>query len=245
MYTSITRHDIQDMLKGDPYLVYEKIKRFMNFSTMKSTVSIKRLVEETGRSKNTVLKAIRYLVENEFLIKKKSFNKEKMEYNTNEYYFYKEAELIYKEKKSKSYEHVVHEGDEVVHKKEHNKNNTDKSVIVEKTIDVESIKKQLEKKYSIDIVKKAVQCLQRAVKHGTIVNNLKSYLNTLCVNIKAQLNLIASISDSNVHDVHKEPQKSKIPSATNTRYQGKNKFHNFFQRTSLYSKEELEKMLLK
>ncbi|WP_053956803.1 hypothetical protein [Inediibacterium massiliense] len=232
MYTSID-NTVLDKLAGLEITCYIAIKKFVNFRTQIAKVGVRRISEEMGVSKNTALKYINKLVEKKVIIKRTNYNPIKKAFDINQYFF----------------THLVQKNNESSQAGEPKLSNTDKSVIVEKTIDVESIKKQLEEKYSIDIVKKAVQCLKKAVKHGTIVNNLKSYLNTLCINIKAQLQLIASVANdnSNVQGGHYPPQsqQKKKSTAANSRFSKNNKFHNFFQRTSLYSKEELEKMLLK
>lgn len=218
--------------------MYVAIKSFMNFTTWKAKVSYKRIGEECGSSKNTVMKYVKQLVKKGVILQKLIYDKVKKQYHTPEYYFIEEMAL---NNKAKSCPQVVQKQNEssakvgkVLSKEE--------MIRGEKEIDIDSLKRELSKDYSKDIIDKAFKTFSKATKRGTPIKYIENYIRTLCSNLKTQYKLIESINTSDNSTTTNKHKKS--PSDRNTRAKVKTKFHNFEQRTSNYSPEELKKMVL-
>lgn len=238
MYISIDQK-VADKLDFKEKGMYIAIKSFMNFSTWKSKVSYARIAEKCGASKNTVMKYVKILVDKGVILQKLIYDKVKKQYHTPEYYFIEE---MADNNKGKSYPQVVQKQNEssakvgkVLSKEEMNRD--------EKEIDIDSLKRELSKDYSKDIIDRAFKIVSKATKRGTVIDNIQAYINKLCSNIKRQDKLVESM---NVNDKPTTTNKhKKSPSAVNTRASYKTKFHNFEQRTSKYSAEELKAIVLK
>ncbi|PAB60978.1 helix-turn-helix domain-containing protein [Anaeromicrobium sediminis] len=178
MYASID-HQILNRLHGLEISTYMTIKKFANFTTMKAQVGIRRISEEMGVSKNTVLKYINRLIDKKVLIKHTSYNPTKKEYDTNTYIF---VGVVQKEKKSSA--------------KSETKTKKNEMIVLD-------IRKELEELYNKDIVNKALVALRKALDNNNTIIDIKAYLSKICSNIKLQIDLCKT------REKKKESQKSK------------------------------------
>lgn len=225
---NITNHNVLDQLQGYEVTVYEKIKRFMDFTTLKAEVSIRRLADECKLSKNTVIKYIKKLIDKGLLLKRKEWNDKENQYKTNQYYFI--AEL------GKSYAQVVQKKKEVVQQKGQYKktNRTD-------VIDPQTIKEELTKKYGQDIVEKALQQMSISIERGTNIINIKAYLSKVCANIQAQQEMAKGISQIS----NKKSANKGIKAKKNSPKLGGWGSSSISHVSSNYSNDELEDIMLK
>lgn len=214
-YISV-ENKVAEQLDMKELAVYTTLKSYMNNETKTCHPSVSSLANDLKCSTNTVRKYLRS-IEKKGIIQieeRKIIENGKVWNDTHLYHFF--------------YSRVLQKFKNVTSEVENKLNKSEMSVL-----DTETLKKNLIEKFNIDIYNKAVQALQRATKRGTIVNNLYSYMYSLCVSIKTQMDLIANVKDT------KEVQKRERPSAGNTKSFGKNKFHNFKQRANKYSNEQL------
>lgn len=220
---NITNHNVLDMLQGLEVTVYEKIKRFMDFTTLKAEVSLRRLAYECSLSKNTVLKYINNIVEKGLLYKKVEWDDKKNQYKTNQYYFIGEL----------SYAQVVQKKKDLVQEKVQYKNSSLNDVI-----DPDTIKLELEEKYGQDIVEKALLQMKYAIERGTNVVHLKAYLNKVCEGIQAQQDMVKGISQVGKN----KPYKSKSNGGQTVTNGWK---VNSIRQSSKYSNGEIEDIIFK
>ncbi|MBS4539785.1 Lrp/AsnC family transcriptional regulator [Clostridium sp. D2Q-11] len=185
-YTAVD-NSILSKLKGLEISTYVTIRKFMNWQTCIAKVGIRRLAEEMGVSKNTVLKYTKRLIEKGLIIKRTNYNPVKQEYDVNEYFF---THVVQKNKDSSS-----------------PKKTKQKHIDKEESMTLYFIKSLLLKKFGQDILDKALQQLKISTEKGTIVNDLYKYLTKLCTNLKKQYDLIKEIPF----------KKENNPSAANTR----------------------------
>lgn len=223
---NITNHNVLDMLTGYEVTVYEKIKRFMDFTTLKAEVSIRRLAGECKLSKNTVIKYIKKLIDKGLLLKRKEWNDKENQYKTNQYYFIGEL----------NYQQVVQKKKKVVQEKVQYKKTSETDMI-----DPQTIKEELIKKYGQTIVEKALQQMSISIERGTNIINIKAYLSKICANIQAQQEMCKGISQIS----NKKSKKTKSSGLVTAANGWKSKSIEFNSRSSNYSNNELEDIMLK
>ncbi|WP_313757155.1 hypothetical protein [Tissierella sp.] len=103
------------------------------------------------------------------------------------------------------------------------------------------IKVELEEKFGQAIVYKALQQLNVVMNKGTVVNNLKNYLEAICTRLKAQIDMINGISQV----IDNKPQKTKNNGVRSVANGWKSSNITFDGRSSNYSNEELEEIMLR
>ena len=245
MYTSID-NSILSELSAMQIATYITIKKFMSFTSYKSRVGIRKIASNLGISKNTARKYVIQLAEKGIVLRKINFNKVKQEYDTTEYFFIKEMEAS---NKSVGVGQNSNKSGSTVGTKLSLK---EVKRGVKADLDINLIKKELLKDYNDKTITQALKILTKAIRRGTVIDNIERYIDKLCTNIKAQEKLIENIKvdDKDItENKHKKSPSSPQTRASN-KYNNKSnnyktKFHNFEQRTSRYTPEELERMVLR
>ncbi|MTI65136.1 MAG: HTH domain-containing protein [Firmicutes bacterium] len=207
--------------------IYTAIREYMNWNDYTCYPSISTLAEKLQCSQNTVRKYLKQIEKKGIITieRRKRISRKGTKFNlSNLYTFVKEKTMGVLQIKNKGTSKDADKQELI--------NNIDKN----KNMTLDSIKTKLLKKYSNTVIEKALKCLKRATKKGTVVNHLYSYLNAICSKILKQMKLTKDV----VTDTIVSNKKSKSPTARDSRTSKKTKFHNFEQRTSKYTAQELE-----
>lgn len=210
--------------------LYRILKTFMSNDTKQCFPSIKTLMVLFKRCRKTTKKYLKRLEEKGFIVIKQRKVKHRVSNNkfneTNQYT-------------------LLLEKFQTIGKKKTGKNTKTKSdTIILAETDLEKIVRELQVNYSKEAIASALKCMRKNIINGSIINNVKSYLEALINKSSDQLEQVNNVlADS----------KNDFSSTSNTKHQANNynaknnsprtKFHNFEQRTSKYTAEELEKII--
>lgn len=226
---NITNHSVLDQLHGLEVSIYEKIKRFMDFNTLKAEVSLRRLAEECQLSKNTVLKYINKIVDKGLLFKKVEWDHKENQYKTNQYYFVGELK----------YPQVVQGKKDLVQDVVQYKKSS-----LNEVIDIKQIKLDLVEKYGQDIVDRALQQMKISTDRGTNIVHMKPYLNKVCSNLKAQLEMAKGISQVSSDKSSKGHSGQKKNHPNNLKGGWGSSSISSESRSSNYTNDQLEEKML-
>lgn len=233
-----------DSLTPIQKMVYVILKKHADFKTFKCYPSLTTIAKQVNCHKNSVINAIKKLEELKLIVKFNRTLKNKKEKTSNMYIVNPNTQ-------------IVPPSTIDVHKQElSNNNDIDIEKVDTKEMDVEEIKKALQKKYSARAVTQALYQLKQRLLNNKPIFNIISYLEKICKNFQLGLDLCATVKQdlpitnsyttSNLNKgIHNKKQaNTSTTSNTHTTTYKKTKFHNFEERFEKYTPEEFEKIAL-
>lgn len=216
--------------------LYRILKGFKDNITHKCHPSIKTLEIKLKRCRQTTKKYLKMLAEKGFIHIRERKVKHKVTNNkfneTNEY-------TLLLEKFNGSI------------KKVNPDDKQETSPLILKETDLEKVMRKLKSSYSEDSVSAALKTMRKNIRNGSIISNMKNYLESLINKSSNQLKEVDKAIESLAKD-STSTSSSKPKSKENSNYKSNSnrnkvstKFHNFEQRTDKYGAEELEAMVLR
>ena len=120
-------------------------------------------------------------------------------------------------------------------------------VLVCKESDMDIVIRELTQVHNESVVVSALKTMRTNMRNGSIIRNMKSYLETLINKASGQMAEVDKAIESvkaNATDNKSINNKTDYSSYKPSQNKINTKFHNFEQRTSKYSPEELERKVL-
>lgn len=224
---------IGNQLNRNEYIVYGALRTFKNNETHKAYPSIPTLAKIIGMCDNSVRKYLRILQSKGLILIQERKVKNKV---TNKKYNETNLYTFIAEKFGKVAENIKNN----ISKNNKATTGADNKIISIEKSDIETIKARLEKTHSKDVVMSAIRTMRKNIKKGSIINNTENYLLALINKADGQLKAIEKVLESSKND---NKTVSNINYSNKKKLDHTTKFHNFEQRTSKYTAEELERMV--
>lgn len=216
-----------EMLDPMEESLYRILKRFSNNETHNCYPSIALLSKLFKRCRNTTKKYLRSLQAKGFINIKEQRVTHKVTNNK-----YNDTNL---------YTLLLEKFNKVVPVKEADNRN---KVIELKETRLDTIISKLKSTYDHDVVLAALKTMRKNIKNGSIINNMNSYLQTLINKSSSQFEQVNKAIEDSVSSPKGTGSKALKSSKPDTN-KIQTRFHNFEQRTSDYTAEELEDKILR
>lgn len=246
--TFVKLNDTEVIFSMNPFekAVYTALLSFADWKTYKCFPSLPTIAKKAKVCRNTVIKYIKILEEKGCIIRQNRTVKGKLEKTSNLY--------IVNPNPSLSATHGLPSTQDGLKQELINYNDVDIEKADKKEMDVESIKKELDKKYSPRAVTLGLQKLRQALNNNQTIYNIIQYVDKICKNFEIGFKLTESVKEESPitttyttpatsNNVNKGLHSNKTYNSNSTSYK-KTKFHNFPERFANYSNDELEKMVL-
>ena len=210
--------------------LYRILKTFMSNDTKQCFPSIKTLMVLFKRCRKTTKKYLKRLEEKGFIEIKQRKVKHKVSNN--------------KFNETNQYTLLLEKFQTIAKKKTGNNTKTKSDTIILAETDLEKIVKELQVNHSKEAIASALKCMRKNIRNGSIINNIKRYLESLINKSSNQLEQVNNLLESSKNDSNSTSHTKHQTSNYNTKNNSPmTRFHNFKQRTSLYTKEELDRII--
>lgn len=221
-----------DTLNAMERELYRILRIFSNNKTKECYPSITTLAKLFKSCRNTTKKYLRLLEEKNFIhIQERKVKHKVTDNKFNETHIY--TLLLDKFKTT------------IKKKDKSEKNKQDNKVLELKETDLDVVLKELSVLHNKEVVTSALKTMRKNMRNGSIITNMKRYLETLINKADSQLEevnkaIIGSTKTSNVESYTNHQVSNKKPNKNHYR----TKFHNFEQRTSKYTREQLNEIII-
>ena len=212
--------------------LYNNLKTFVDNNTKQCFPSIQTLSILFKRCRKTTKKYLKTLEEKGFIAITQRKVKHKVSNN--------------KFNETNQYTLLLEKFQTIAKKKTSNNAERKSDTIILAETDLDKTVKELEIKYNKEVITSALKCMRKNIRNGSIINNIKRYLEALINKSNSQLEQVNSVLATSKNDSsstsYTKHQTNNFSAKNNS---PRTRFHNFEQRTSLYTPEELNKMIEK